>query len=219
MQSPNVHICSCVFYKSISSLNIVIEKESGGSFCYLLKVSWKGTQTELLNLKETIDAKVTHTIKLLPNIYKQQKEIKKTKTYTEKFSYTQLPRGELEVEARDGVRGTCEHIDPEYCCSAIVTQKTDVYGFGNVLFQLLIRKRMYMRDGVITNIEECNVMDIVDPAIVAGEPGIDHEIRQQLEDYLNLVKRCTASKGEDRPYMICVAKELRGIEKCFSRPQ
>ncbi|MCD7449136.1 hypothetical protein HAX54_049499 [Datura stramonium] len=105
------------------------------------------------------------------------------------FSFSiSLPPGELEVEAQDAVCGTCEHIDPEYCCSAIVTQKTDVYGFGNVLFQLLAGKE---------------------------KPGIDHEIRQQLENYLDLVKRCTASKGEDRPYMIYVAKELRRIEKCF----
>lgn len=140
------------------------------------------------------------------------------------FSFSiSLPPGELEVEAQDGVCGTGGHADPEYYCSGIVTQKTDVYGFGNVLFQLLTGKRMFVHDGVIIdpnqnyleyNIEECNVMDIADPAILAGEHGI-HEIRQQLEDYLNLVKRCISSKGDDRPYMIYVAKELRRIEKCF----
>ncbi|KAJ8534544.1 hypothetical protein K7X08_016272 [Anisodus acutangulus] len=131
-----------------------------------------------------------------------------------------LPPGELEVEGQDGVRATGGDIDLEYCRSAIVTQKTDVFGFGNVLFQLLTGKSTYMVDGVIRNhdqtfldSEKCNVMDLADPAILAGESGI-HEIRQQLEDYLDLVKRCTASKGEDRPYMIYVAKELRRIEKC-----
>ncbi|MCD9639973.1 hypothetical protein HAX54_024984 [Datura stramonium] len=57
-----------------------------------------------------------------------------------------------------------------------------------------------------------HVMDIADPAILE-EHRI--EIRQQLEDYLDLVKICTLSKGEDRPYMIHVARELRQIEKCF----
>ncbi|KAK4344626.1 hypothetical protein RND71_034802 [Anisodus tanguticus] len=138
------------------------------------------------------------------------------------FSFSiSLPPGELEVEAQDGVRATGGDIDLEYCRSAIVTQKTDVFGLGNVLFQLLTGKSTYMADGVIRNhdqtfldSEKCNVMDLADPAILAGESGI-HEIRQQLEDYLDLVKRCTASKGEDRPYMIYVAKELRRIEKCF----
>ncbi|KAF3618171.1 putative protein arginine N-methyltransferase 1.6-like [Capsicum annuum] len=144
------------------------------------------------------------------------------KLYNFSFSVP-LPPGELRVEAQDSVRGTCGHPDPEYCCSGIVTQKTDVYSFGNVLLQLLTGKRAYVHDGVITkvgetylesNIEECDVMDIANPDILAGERGI-HEIRQQLEDYFDLVKRCTVTNGDDRPYMIYVARELRRIEKCF----
>ncbi|XP_075083662.1 serine/threonine-protein kinase ZRK1-like [Nicotiana tabacum] len=128
-----------------------------------------------------------------------------------------LPPGELEVEAQV-VPGTCGYLDPEYARLGIVTQKTDVFGFGVILFQLLTGKRMYivndeMRDLCnASNIEECSIMDIVDPAILE-ENGI--EIRQQLEDYLDLAKRCTLSNGEDRPYMIHVAKEIRRIEKCF----
>ncbi|XP_009790259.2 non-functional pseudokinase ZED1-like [Nicotiana tabacum] len=139
------------------------------------------------------------------------------------FSYSiSLPPGELEVE--DVVCGTYWFVDPEYMVSGVVTQKTDVYSFGVLLFQLLTRKKVSMIDGkmkdyeqlpncVEYNIEECNVMDIVDPTILAEERGID--IQQLLDDYLDLVKRCTLSKGEDRPYMIDVAKELRRIEKCF----
>ncbi|XP_009796095.2 serine/threonine-protein kinase ZRK4-like [Nicotiana tabacum] len=129
-----------------------------------------------------------------------------------------LPPGELEVDAQ-GVRGTCGYSDPEYACSGIVTQKTDVFGFGVILFQLLTGKRALIVNGEmrdldnVSNIEECNVMDIADPAILAEERGTD--IQQQLDDYLDLVKRCTLSKGDDRPYMIDVAKELRRIEKCF----
>ncbi|OIT31488.1 PREDICTED: non-functional pseudokinase ZED1-like [Nicotiana attenuata] len=125
-----------------------------------------------------------------------------------------LPPGELEAEAQV-VHGTCGYLDPEYVRSGIVTQKTDVFGFGVILFQLLTGKRTFIFNidpYNASNIEECNIMDIVDPAILE-ENGI--EIRQQLEDCLDLVKRCTLSNGEDRPYMIHVAKEIRQIEKCF----
>nr|XP_033509509.1 non-functional pseudokinase ZED1-like [Nicotiana tomentosiformis] len=139
-----------------------------------------------------------------------------------------LPPGKLEV--KDGVRGTLAlYIDPEYVRSGIVTQKTDVYGLGVLLFQLLTGTSMheidirdippsvefedpYLPTNAQLYIKEGSAIDIADPAILE-EHGI--EIRQHLEDYLDLVKQCTASKGEDRPYMIQVAKELRRIENCF----
>ncbi|KAH0749078.1 hypothetical protein KY290_028310 [Solanum tuberosum] len=61
-------------------------------------------------------------------------------------------------------------------------------------------------------IKQRDAIDISDPALLE-QHGI--EIRLQLEDYLDLVKRCISSKGEDRPYMIHVARELRRIENCF----
>ncbi|MCD9639975.1 hypothetical protein HAX54_024986 [Datura stramonium] len=84
--------------------------------------------------------------------------------------------------------------------------------FKNIPPNLNLSK-FYIKEGKVKfYIEEGNVMDIADPTILE-EHGI--EIRQQLEDYLDLVKRCTTSKGEDRTYMIHFAKELRRIEKCF----
>ncbi|KAH0662351.1 hypothetical protein KY284_027282 [Solanum tuberosum] len=61
-------------------------------------------------------------------------------------------------------------------------------------------------------IKESNAIDIADPTFLE-QHGI--EIRQQLEDYLDLVKKCTTYKGENRPYMIHVAKELCRIENCY----
>ncbi|KAH0658740.1 hypothetical protein KY285_027284 [Solanum tuberosum] len=62
------------------------------------------------------------------------------------------------------------------------------------------------------NIKESNVMNIVDP-LMLEEHGI--EIQQQLNDCLDLVKKCTSDEGDDRPYMIHVARELSRIEKCL----
>ncbi|CAN4099716.1 unnamed protein product [Withania somnifera] len=132
-----------------------------------------------------------------------------------------LPRGKCEI--RDLPAGRIGYVDPEYFRTCKVTQKIDVFSFGVVLFQLLTRKKVSIVDGkmircgespdyVDSYIGECNVMDIVDSDILE-ELGI--EIQQQLEDYLNLVKKCTTYKGENRPYMIHAARELRRIEKCF----
>ncbi|KAH0666075.1 hypothetical protein KY285_027281 [Solanum tuberosum] len=161
-----------------------------------------------------------------------------------------LPPGELELLDHDGVRGTVGYIAPEYKHQLIITQKTDVYSFGILLFQLFTRKDVYdimkrvdskeridfeedaksntEEDNAMNStidsknlpinfvdryIKESNVMDIADPAILE-EHGI-HQIQQQLKDCLNLIKKCTADKGDDRPYIIHVARELGRIEKCF----
>ncbi|TMW92411.1 hypothetical protein EJD97_013088 [Solanum chilense] len=118
-----------------------------------------------------------------------------------------LPPGELEVKD-DGVCGTHGYIAPEYEHQLIITQKTDVYSFGILLFQLLTGKDVY---DIMVGVRD-NVLHIVDLTIFE-EHGI--EIEQPLKDYLDLAKKCTADKGDDRPYMIHVARELCRMEKCF----
>ncbi|KAM3308662.1 serine/threonine-protein kinase ZRK4 [Capsicum chacoense] len=115
------------------------------------------------------------------------------------FSFSiPLPSGELEVQ--DRVCGTIEYLDPEYgYCDSAISEET--INFENFLPNLIDR---YIKEG--------NIMDIADNAILE-EHGI--EIQQQLEDYLNLVKKCTTYNRKNRPYMIQVAKELCRIHKCF----
>ncbi|KAH0666091.1 hypothetical protein KY285_027297 [Solanum tuberosum] len=96
-----------------------------------------------------------------------------------------LPPGELQV-VKDVTCGTYGYLAPEYAVSD--------------------------SDLETIEIEKIHVMDIADPAFLE-EHGI--EIQQQLEDCWDLVKKCTKSKGEERPYMIEVAKELRRIHNCF----
>ncbi|KAH0666074.1 hypothetical protein KY285_027280 [Solanum tuberosum] len=88
-----------------------------------------------------------------------------------------LPPGELEVV--DIVCGTYGYIAPANFASGISTQKTDVYSFGVLLFELLIGKKAYdIRDLLVdsktskertdfgedakSNTEEGNSMDRVD---------------------------------------------------------
>ncbi|KAH0750886.1 hypothetical protein KY290_030118 [Solanum tuberosum] len=107
--------------------------------------------------------------------------------------------------------------------------------FGILLFQLLTGKDVYdimirVRDTdsittlnyidrvknatnlVDRYIKEDDVLDIVDLTILEEHGS---EIQQQLKDYLDLARKCTADKGDDRPYIIHVARELGRIVKCF----
>ncbi|WMV34535.1 hypothetical protein MTR67_027920 [Solanum verrucosum] len=148
----------------------------------------------------------------------------------------QYVEGELEVQ-EDKIYGTHGSMAPEHVIMGIITQKVDVYSFRVLLFQLLTGKRVpdiYMDrvdsttsedtmdfeeditvnfkfiDGYIK--EGINIMDLADP-IILEEHGI--EIQQQLKDFSDLAKKCTAGNGDDRPYMIHVARELCRIEKCL----
>ncbi|KAH0749072.1 hypothetical protein KY290_028304 [Solanum tuberosum] len=82
---------------------------------------------------------------------------------------------------------------------------------GNTLDRLDSRETVYFKfvDGYT---KKGNVMDLADP-IILEEHGI--EIQQQVKDFSDLVKKCTAGNKDDRPYMIHVARELCRIEKCF----
>ncbi|WMV34534.1 hypothetical protein MTR67_027919 [Solanum verrucosum] len=154
------------------------------------------------------------------------------------FSHSiSLPPGELELQ-EDWVHGTIGYIAPERHCQLIITQKTDVYSFGILLFLLLTGKEVrdilnsrvdsinskesiHFEVDAKSNTEEgntldrvnyaileeiidykispthlinnyikkSNVLDIVEPTIFE-EHGI--EIQQQLKDYLDLAKNCTA---------------------------
>ncbi|KAF3642572.1 hypothetical protein FXO38_21044 [Capsicum annuum] len=99
-----------------------------------------------------------------------------------------LPPGKLEIE--DRVNGTIGYLPPE-----------EMIYLENLPSNVVGRY-----------IKEDNVMDIADHGILE-EHGF--EIRQQLEDYLELVKKCTADNRENRPYMIYVARELRRIQNCY----
>ncbi|XP_049373232.1 serine/threonine-protein kinase ZRK4-like [Solanum verrucosum] len=88
----------------------------------------------------------------------------------------------------------------------------DITEEGNTLYRVDSNAIVNFKfiDGYIK--EGINIMDLADP-IILEEHGI--EIQQQLKDFSDLAKKCTAGNGDDRPYMIHVARELCRIEKMF----
>ncbi|KAA8545723.1 hypothetical protein F0562_020826 [Nyssa sinensis] len=132
-----------------------------------------------------------------------------------------IPLGESRVED-DNVIGTAGFLDPEYCQSGYVTQKSDVFSFGILLLVLLTGKQpfssyleedeVYLQSYVKKYIDKDQFTNILDPKILEGRRGgIEQE--QQLQAFVTLALKCVELKGEDRPEMIDVAKELSRIER------
>lgn len=129
-----------------------------------------------------------------------------------------IPEGESQVE-EDVILGTWSFLDPVYYRTGIVTEKTDVYGFGVLLLLLLtgrgaVEEGIYVIDYVKDLVEQDRVKEAVHPRI-RGSRGeaID---QQQLEASIELALRCINDSGEDRPLMIEVAKELQRIERSIT---
>ncbi|XP_015160542.1 putative wall-associated receptor kinase-like 16 [Solanum tuberosum] len=224
------------YVEAISLFDLLYKKDNGDdqnskSLCWgnRLRVACEVASAIVFLHTEFTTPIIHRNIKQHNVIVDQKSGIAKILNFTLSIS---LPPGKLEL-LDDGALGTLGYTAPEYIHQFIITQKTDVYSFGVLLFQLLTGKTVYDTMGrvnsknskettdfknlptsyfVDSNIKEGNVMDIADPTILE-EHGI--EIQQQLEDYLDLVKKCTADQGDDRPYMIHVARELYQIEKCF----
>ncbi|XP_022843709.1 non-functional pseudokinase ZED1-like [Olea europaea var. sylvestris] len=126
-----------------------------------------------------------------------------------------LPPGESQMEV--GLAGTQGPIEPDYMQTNIITEKTDVYGFGIILLQLLTGRHLRnlddehpcLEDFVEHHVEKNEYSKILDPKIL-GEIG---EIEHQLQAFTRLTLRCTVVRGADRPYIIDVAKELVRIQR------
>ncbi|KAL2538456.1 Protein kinase superfamily protein [Forsythia ovata] len=158
-----------------------------------------------------------------PVIYK---ELRTDKVIVDQFGVTKLfdfsnsimlPPGEFQV--KDLLLGQCDSMDPEYAKTKIVNQKTDVYSMGLFLLNLLAGQQSIWPHPVeIVHTKkrdtDCFGMDqvkhYVDQKITEGG---GNEAEMQLQDFLDLALRCIEEKGEDRPDIITVAKELRKIEK------
>nr|XP_023924871.1 non-functional pseudokinase ZED1-like [Quercus suber] len=134
-----------------------------------------------------------------------------------------IPEGETDVKGYQGFRKT-RFCAPEFRGSGKVTEKTDVYYFGELLLELLTGEdssnitRLKIDDGSILVQYIHNrgqgfcINEIVDPTILAdGEGGAS--LQRQLQAVLDLALICTEKDPHRRPTMVDVTKQLRRIER------
>ena len=106
------------------------------------------------------------------------------------------------------------YIDPEYQKSQLLTEKSDVYGFGVVLLELVTGRKPFER-GRFLVAEVSSSMDrekdvynhheLLDPNI-----GLDTKPKG-MDKIVDLAMKCVREKGSDRPTMGGVVKEIENI--------
>ncbi|KOM39595.1 hypothetical protein LR48_Vigan03g297700 [Vigna angularis] len=124
------------------------------------------------------------------------------------------------------VGGTVGYIDPEYYDLNTLTAKSDVYGLGVVLLELLTGKKAIFLDGEDeVTLSVHRLVDFAVPAILAGElvnildprvgpPGVN-EI-EALELVAQTALHCVNRKGKDRPSMADIVISLeRALAICY----
>ncbi|GJZ72234.1 probable leucine-rich repeat receptor-like protein kinase, partial [Tanacetum coccineum] len=112
------------------------------------------------------------------------------------------------------VKGTLGYMDPEYYQTNQLTEKSDVYSFGIVLLELItarnpIEKGKYIvrevKEPMDKSKELYNLHEVLDPTI-----GLTTQLKG-LERFVDVALRCVEERGEKRPTMSDVVKEIESI--------
>ncbi|KAI9397100.1 hypothetical protein POPTR_004G231600v4 [Populus trichocarpa] len=118
------------------------------------------------------------------------------------------------ILASTQVKGTMGYIDPEYQETLLLTEKSDVYGFGVVLLELVsgrkpLERGKYLVAEVSRSLDRkkdlYSLHELLDPSI-----GLDTKPKG-LDKIVDLAMKCVQEKGSDRPTMGEVVKEIENI--------
>ncbi|KAG9151700.1 hypothetical protein Leryth_001994 [Lithospermum erythrorhizon] len=114
------------------------------------------------------------------------------------------------------VRGTMGHIAPEYLSTGKSSEKTDVFGYGITLLELVTGQRaidfarleeeedVLLLDHIKKLLREKRIEDIVDRNLQCYNP-------KEVETVLQVALLCAQSSPEDRPKMSEVVIMLQGV--------
>ncbi|KAK4268005.1 hypothetical protein QN277_024714 [Acacia crassicarpa] len=110
------------------------------------------------------------------------------------------------------VKGSVGYLDPEYFRRHKLTEKSDVYSFGVVLLEVLSARP------AVNPVEDDEHGNLAEWALYCCENGIITQLvdpdlegkiaTESFETYIEVVKKCLAEKGEERPTMSDVLQRL-----------
>ncbi|KAB1211547.1 Receptor-like protein kinase FERONIA [Morella rubra] len=183
-------------------------------------LSWKqrleiciGTARGLLYLHEGAEHLVIHRDVKTSNILLDRDWVAKVSDFgLSRLGPTNLSRSHVTTN----VRGTFGYMDPEYMLTNQLSVKSDVYGFGVVLFEVLCARpavdtglddeqqclaqwaRQCYEDGSLEQIIDSRLIGLIAP--------------ESLKVYAKIAYRCLCDDRKRRPTM---AKVLRALEKAM----
>lgn len=121
-----------------------------------------------------------------------------------------------ESHVTTAVRGTIGHIAPEYLSTGQSSEKTDVFGFGILLLELITGLKAL--DAVNGQVQKGMILDWVRNLYEGKrlESLVDRELKgcfdaEELEKVVEIALRCTQSSPNLRPKMWEVMKVLEAI--------
>lgn len=119
------------------------------------------------------------------------------------------------------IQGIFGYFDPEYYHTGHLNEKSDVYGFGVALLELLLRRQpsFECESGTKKNLSIYFLYEIKERPIT--EKVAPEVLEEATEDEINTVasiaQACLRLRGEERPTMKQVEMSLQSVRnKCFS---
>ncbi|KNA09933.1 hypothetical protein SOVF_149010 [Spinacia oleracea] len=113
------------------------------------------------------------------------------------------------------VKGTMGYLDPEYFMTNQLTDKSDIFGFGVVLLEMLTARKpiqqgkfivKVMKETVDKSKDLYNLGELIDPMLLSSSNTL-----LGFEKFVDLTLKCVEEFGVDRPSTGEVVKELEII--------